>query len=324
MATNPDELSIKLSAFSQHHCPESYLIMVVDDISQNLHLLDQILNTAGYNTTFCTDGQQALERLQFTQPDLILLDLMMPDLSGIDVCKAIRAHPEQNELPIIFITASNEREHLLEAFEQGANDYVTKPVHALELLARVKTHLSLRQSQKNLRMAYQQLEQLAMLDPLTEVANRRALTDAAETEFKRVERYNGIFAVMMVDLDYFKTVNDTYGHQTGDECLKLIAQTLKAHLRDVDHVGRFGGEEFMVILPETDIDQALVLGERLRHQVVHLCPKINQRLVNLSISIGISVYHKADKSVQDIWQRADKALYQSKSAGRNRVCYLVH
>jgi diguanylate cyclase (GGDEF)-like protein len=298
--------------------------MVVDDISQNLHLLDQILNTAGYNTTFCTDGKQALDRLQVIQPDLILLDLMMPNLSGIDVCKAIRANPKHSDLPIIFITASNEREHLLEAFEQGANDYVTKPFHGLELLARVKTHLSLRQSQKNLRIAYQQLEQLAMLDPLTEVANRRALTDAAETEFKRAERYDGIFALMMVDLDHFKIVNDTYGHQTGDECLKLIAQTLKAHLREVDHVGRFGGEEFMVILPETDIDQALVLGERLRYQVAHLCPRINQQVVNLSISIGISIYNKADTSVQNTWQRSDQALYHAKSAGRNRVCSLLH
>ncbi|MFN9176718.1 MAG: GGDEF domain-containing protein [Synechocystis sp.] len=212
---------------------------------------------------------------------------------------------------------------LLEAFEEGANDYVTKPVHALELLARVKTHLSLRQSQKDLKMAYQQLEQLAMLDPLTGVANRRALADCAETEFKRADRYGDVFAVMMIDLDHFKKVNDTYGHQTGDECLKLIAHTLQANLRDVDHVGRFGGEEFMVILPETNLDQALVLGERLRHQVVHLCPKINQQVVNLSISISVSVYHKADKSVQEILQRADTALYQAKSGGRNRVCSLL-
>jgi len=325
MTIVPDWLAGKSSSspLAANHHPESYLIMVVDDISQNLHLLDQILNTVGYNTTFCTDGQQALDRLAVTQPDLILLDLMMPMMSGIDVCKSIRANPDHRDLPIIFITASNERQHLLEAFEQGANDYVTKPVHALELLARVKTHLSLRQSQKDLRMAYQQIEQLALLDPLTEVANRRALGHYAETEFKRADRYGAVFAVMMVDLDHFKTVNDTYGHQTGDECLKLIAHTLKANLRDVDHVGRFGGEEFMVILPETNIDQALVLGERLRHQVVHLCPKINQRVVNLSISVGISIYHKADKSVQEILQRADQALYQAKSAGRNRVCSLL-
>ena len=324
MTTVSDQPAIKSSPLSPHHQPESYLIMVVDDISQNLHLLDHILNTVGYNITFCTDGEQALERLKVTEPDLILLDVMMPRMSGIEVCKTIRANPDYNDLPIIFITASNERQHLLEAFEEGANDYVIKPVHALELLARVKTHLSLRQSQKDLRIAYQQLEQLAMLDPLTEVANRRALGDYAETEFKRAERYDENFAVMMIDLDHFKTVNDTYGHQTGDECLKLIAHTLKANLRDVDHVGRFGGEEFMVILPETDIDQALVLGERLRHQVVHLCPKIDQHVVNLSISIGVSVYHKADKSVQDVLQRADEALlHQAKSGGRNRVCFLL-
>lgn len=321
MTTIPDGLPIPPSPLSPIHRPESYLIMVVDDISQNLYILEQILNTAGYDTTFCTSGQQALDRLAVTRPDLILLDLMMPHLSGLDVCQAIRANPAHRDLPIIFITASNEQDHLLAAFEHGANDYITKPVYALELLARVKTHLSLRQSQQDLKIAYQQLERLALIDPLTDVANRRFLSDAADSEFRRADRYGSVFAAMMVDLDHFKAVNDTYGHQTGDECLKLIAQTLKKLLRDVDHIGRYGGEEFMIILPETDLDQALVLGERLRHHVVHLCPKINERVVNLSISVGISVYHKADRSIQDVLRRADNALYEAKSAGRNCVRY---
>lgn len=296
--------------------------MAVDDISQNLHLLDHILNAAGYNTTFCCDGRQALERLDIAKPDLILMDLMMPNLNGIEVCQAIRAHPDHADLPIIFITASNDRAHLLEAFEQGANDYVTKPVYAPELLARVKTHLSLRQSQKDLKLAYQQLEKLSLLDPLTEVANRRALDNYADGEFKRAERYGSTFAILMIDLDYFKAVNDAHGHQIGDRCLQLIAHTLKSLLREVDQIGRYGGEEFMIILPATDLDQASALAERLRHHVVHLCPKINERIINLSVSIGIATYHKTDTAVEAILQRADKALYQAKAAGRNCVIAL--
>ncbi|BFM40675.1 diguanylate cyclase [Synechocystis sp. LKSZ1] len=304
--------------------PEKFLILVVDDVPRNLQLVVEILDRAGYMTTFATGGKQALERLRASQPDLILLDLMMPEMSGLEVCERIRAEHLELNLPIIFLTASNEREHLIQAFDKGAMDYINKPFYAPELLARVKTQLLLKQAQDELKEAYQKLEDIALLDPLTGLANRRAIATFCETEFARTHRYGDEFAVMMIDLDHFKQVNDHYGHHCGDECLKLIAGVLHDSLRDTDKIGRFGGEEFVAILPKTSLDQALVLGERLRHQVVHLCPKIEQQTIYLSVSIGISSYCKSDSSMGDALRRADNALYNAKAQGRNRVCSISH
>ncbi len=304
--------------------PEKFLILVVDDVPKNLQLVVEILDRSGYMTTFASGGKQALERLNKTNPDLILLDLMMPEMNGLEVCQNIKANSQYENLPIIFLTASNERDHLLQAFDHGAIDYINKPFYAPELLARVKTHLSLKQTQDELKQAYQQLEEIALLDPLTGVANRRAIATFSEEEFCRTKRYDSQFSVMVIDLDHFKQVNDTHGHQCGDDCLVLIAKTLQQNLRDTDKVGRFGGEEFIAILPETGLDQALVLAERLRHHVVHLCPKIGNHVIYLSVSIGITSYHKSDLSIDDALRRADNALYEAKAQGRNRVSSILH
>jgi diguanylate cyclase (GGDEF)-like protein len=304
--------------------PEKFLILVVDDVPRNLQLVVEILDRAGYMTTFATGGKQALERLKNCQPDLLLLDLMMPEMSGLEVCERIRTESLAPDLPIIFLTASNERDHLLQAFDKGAMDYINKPFYAPELLARVKTHLLLKQAQDELKEAYQQLEAIARLDPLTGLANRRAIAAFCEAEFARTHRYGDEFAVMMIDLDHFKQVNDQYGHHCGDECLKLIAQILRENLRETDRIGRFGGEEFVAILPATTLEQALILGERLRHQVVHLCPKLDNQTIYLSVSIGIASYCKSDSNMEDTLRRADNALYDAKAQGRNRVCGLSH
>ncbi|MEB3250440.1 MAG: diguanylate cyclase [Merismopediaceae bacterium] len=302
--------------------PQSYLILVVDDITKNLQLVMEILEQVGYATTFAIGGRQALDRLQTLQPDLILLDLMMPEINGIEVCKILKADEKYQDIPIIFLTASNDREHLVEAFAVGATDYITKPFHAPELLARVKTHLSLKKAQDELKEAYATLEKIVTIDELTNVSNRRAIFAFGEQEFQRAKRYGSDFSVMMIDLDYFKDVNDTYGHYSGDECLRLVANTLKSSIRNTDQVGRFGGEEFITILPETKLGEAIDLGERLRHLIVCLCPKFENQVINLSVSIGVTNYHKNDETLDDVLRRADKALYSAKDQGRNRIVSL--
>ena len=299
--------------------PESYLILVVDDVTKNLQLVMEILEQFGYSTTFALGGQQTLDRLKTLKPDLILLDLMMPGINGLEVCEILKADPILKDIPVIFLTASSERDHLIQAFEKGAIDYVTKPFHSPELLARVKTHLSLKQAQDELKAAYEALEQLVVIDPLTEIANRRAIFTFGEQEFQRAKRYHNCFAVMMIDLDYFKKVNDTYGHFCGDQCLKLVAKTLNQGMREVDQLGRFGGEEFTAILPETNLIEAVKLAERLRQSIAVLCPVIDNQTMNLSISIGVTTYQRTDESVNDVFRRADKFLFQAKEQGRNQV-----
>lgn len=292
--------------------PEDSLILIVDDVKENLEVIATTLEPVGYKTVFASDGFQALEVVQIAKPDLILLDLMMPQMSGFSVCEELKADPELAEIPIIFITASHEPNNLLEAFAKGAVDYITKPFYPRELLARVRTHLELKFSRE-------QLKKLASTDPLTGVWNRRYLFTLAQQEFHRTQRYHRPFTVLMIDIDYFKKINDTYGHALGDEVLTVMSQTILNCLRKVDFFGRFGGEEFMAFLPETDTDVAVMTAERIRETLEKLIISTQNYLVSITVSIGVASYKLGDETVDVIIQRADKALYQAKNQGRNRV-----
>lgn len=314
---------MKINPLSKHENrpfePESFLILVVDDVTKNLQLVMEILEQIGYETTFATSGKKALERLETVKPDLILLDLMMPDMGGLEVCEILKADPQYQKIPVIFLTASNEQESLIDAFAKGAVDYVTKPFHSAELLARVRTHLELKQARDALHEAYEVLERLVVVDPLTGVSNRRAIDVFAQEEYDRAQRYKTDFSVLMIDLDHFKKVNDIYGHYIGDECLKIVAEKLNNSLRIVDQFGRFGGEEFVAILPETSLTDAIKVAERLRIEVSQLVPDIKGFSASLSISIGVSAFQETDQAPTDIFKRADKALYEAKEMGRNLV-----
>ncbi|HEY9852240.1 MAG TPA: diguanylate cyclase [Leptolyngbyaceae cyanobacterium] len=308
--------------------PEDFLILVVDDINQNLQVIGEILEKIGYDTTFATSGEQALERVQAAQPDLILLDLMMPGINGLEVCQQLKNNPKFEEVPIIFLTASNEKEHLLAAFDKGAVDYVTKPFNAPELLARVRTHLELKKTREELKAAlYEQsrliekLEKLATTDPLTGIWNRRYLLSKAEYELDRAIRYQSPFSVLTIDLDKFKQINDLYGHALGDEVLIDVTKNILKLLRKVDCFGRMGGEEFAILLPETDILLAVNVAERIRQQIANLVFNTGDAVLQITACIGVSNYILGNKheTVDAILQRADKALYQAKKQGRDRV-----
>lgn len=306
--------------------PENCLILVVDDVSENLQLIALILEKRGYETTFATSGQQALERVQTANPDLILLDFMMPHMNGLEVCEQLKANPDVAEIPIIFLTASHEQEHLIQAFEKGAVDYITKPFSTAELLVRVRTHLELKYMREQLKKALQEqaqltkdLQNLANTDPLTGVWNRRYLLTLCEAEIERASRYNHLFSVLMLDLDRFKQINDIYGHAVGDEVLIGMTNIVKNSLRKVDFWGRFGGEEFVVILPETNLDSAVGVAERIRETLEKTEFPIQEKQVKITVSIGVSTYQLEDQKIDLVLQRADKALYQAKNQGRNRV-----
>lgn len=305
--------------------PEDCLVLIVDDISQNIQLVMEILDAQGYSTTFARNGKQALERIEMAKPDLILLDLMMPGMNGLDVCAILKANPDYGNIPIIFLTASEEGENLIEAFEKGAVDYITKPFKTPELLARVKTHLTLKRTQDALKKAYEEMEKLATTDPLTEIANRRAILEIGRQEFLRSKRYKTEFCLFILDVDYFKKINDNYGHDIGDLVLISMVSIVNNSLRKVDKLGRagklgrLGGEEFIIILPETSLESGIKVADRIRLTIEKGSITTPIVTIKLTVSIGLSSYTADDHSISDIMKRADNALYEAKEKGRNQV-----
>ncbi len=299
--------------------PKEFLVLIVDDVRSNLKVVGAILDRVGYSTTFATSGEQAFERMKKSKPDLILMDIMMPEMDGIEVCKKIKGISQYEEIPIIFVTASHENKMIMEAFKQGAVDYITKPFKSGELLARVKIHLELKYTRDELRKNLIELNKLATTDGLTGVLNRRHLFILAEQEFNRVCRYGNSFSVFILDVDYFKMINDTYGHTVGDETLKAIAQTTQSLLRNVDLFGRFGGEEFVGFLPETNSEDAFKVAERIRQTIANLNLEIDNNILRITVSIGLATYASTDPDIDEMLKRADLALYEAKRRGRNQV-----
>ncbi|WRH68879.1 MAG: diguanylate cyclase [Planktothrix sp. GU0601_MAG3] len=307
---------MKLESF----IPENFLVLIVDDITNNLKLVGRILDEAGYNTTFAISGYQALNRLKNNKIDLILLDLMMPEMDGLEVCQFIKKDPNLEEVKIIFLTASYEEENLINAFELGAVDYITKPFIKNELLARVKTHLTLKQTTDNLKRALLKLQQLSQLDPLTEILNRRSFFEYAEAQFQRSKQDKSVFSLLILDLDYFKKINDNYGHLTGDRTLITFTLAIQNYLRESDYFGRYGGEEFIILLPETNQEDAQKIAQEICDLIAHLSIPTVQGNLQITVSIGVAVFRSQDTRIEDIFDRADQCLYQAKARGRN-TCY---
>lgn len=306
--------------------PKECLILIVDDVIDNIRLLDKILDGIGYNTVFANSGKEALEIIEnrSTQIDLILLDLMMPEMDGIEVCNILKSNPMHQDIPIIFVTADDSADSFATAFKTGAIDYIKKPFKKAELLLRVenqlklnKAYAGLRKSNDELLEAYALLERLVSIDPLTGLENRRSLVEFGDIQIKLAQRYRSLFSIMMIDLDDFKKINDIYGHPLGDEVLKNIAKILKDSLRNVDHLGRFGGDEFVIILPNTNLENTVIIAERVREKIANFVHNIEEHIIQTTVSIGIASYNSLDDDVNQIIKRADQALYNAKSRGRN-------
>jgi diguanylate cyclase (GGDEF)-like protein len=302
--------------------PENFLILAVDDISDNLQILGAILEEIGYATTFALSGRQALDRLKTVQPDLILLDLLMPEMNGLELCSILKKNENYQDIPVIFITASDRQENLLEIFEVGAVDYVNRPFNVNELLARIKVHLQLKYTRDKLKQATVELEKLANIDDLTGIPNRRHLLTIAEREINRSCRYNCPLSVLMMDIDNFKVVNDRYGHPIGDELLQLITQTVNRHLRKGDCFGRLGGEEFLIFLTHTDTRSALEVAQRIRQMIADLSLVVDEQVIRVSVSIGLATHHQDERDINVLLKRVDEALLEAKKRGKNRV--IIH
>lgn len=291
------------------------LILLVDDNFKNLQVLGTILENR-YKTAVATSGFEALNFLKNRKPDLILLDIVMPEMSGLDLCRQIKSSPETKEIPVIFVTAKTQIDDVVKGFDAGAVDYITKPFHSTELLVRVHTHIDLRK--KTLL-----LKAISQMDGLTMIPNRRHFDEFLSLEMRRCSRERQPLSVIMIDVDYFKLYNDFYGHIKGDDCLKLVAEVIRRSAkRPGDLPARYGGEEFSVVLGNTGLDNALMIARKICSDIEGLkIPHKGSKANNVvTVSIGAaSVIPGRETSPAWLIEQADKCLYKAKQEGRNRV-----
>lgn len=287
-------------------------ILIVDDTIANLDILMELLDE--YDVIDATNGKDALEILDTEHIDLILLDIMMPEMDGYEVCRRIKSQDETKYIPIIFITAKADEESISKAYDVGGSDYIRKPFFPKELYARIKKELRLEE-------LISELKHLSFTDPLTQIYNRRFFIDSSKTVLEIAKREKSPLSLMMIDIDKFKNVNDTYGHQVGDEILKLLAKTMKNRQRKSDMSCRYGGEEFVILLPKTSLTKAEVVAQELRESVQKSYFEMSsQQTVAVTISIGVATVDLENEiNIEKALKRADDALYEAKESGRNRV-----
>ncbi|HUQ19807.1 MAG TPA: diguanylate cyclase [Gemmatimonadaceae bacterium] len=306
---------------------EKKRLLVVDDHEDNVEVLRARLEARGYEVQGANDGQAALDMLEKWIPDLILLDVMMPKIDGLEVVRRVKANESLPFIPVIMQTALDSTERMVAGFEAGADDYVTKPINFAELEARVKSLLRIKALQEALAERERELSEMndkllsmSLTDGLTGVDNRRALEQKLHEMFGHSFRLHEPISCVMCDIDHFKKVNDTYGHQAGDEVLKQFAAILKGEAREIDSVGRYGGEEFLLLLPGTVLDSAVTFAERLRHCIEKNTFTYEGGTLQRTMSCGVASWpHPRVSDAEALLRSADDALYVAKELGRNRV-----
>ncbi len=302
-------------------------ILVVDDHEDNVEVLRARLEARGYDVRGANSGQEALDTINEWIPDLVLLDVMMPDMDGLEVVKRLKADTNLPFIPVIMQTALDSTERMVAGLEAGADDYVTKPINFAELEARVRSLLRIKKLQqalsereKELSVMNDTLLHISLTDGLTGVDNRRSLEQRLHELFEHSLRLHEPIACVMCDIDHFKKVNDTYGHAAGDEVLKQFAEILKAEAREIDRVGRYGGEEFLLLLPGTVLDSAVTFAERLRQRVDDHTFSFEGGTLKRTMSCGVAAWpHPRVSGREEMLKAADDALYVAKELGRNRV-----
>jgi diguanylate cyclase (GGDEF)-like protein len=290
-------------------------VLIVDDMPSNIEILEGVLGT-DYEVLFATSGKEALDIAASQNPDLILLDIVMPDMDGYEVCTQLKANAKTQDIPVIFVTAMDQEEDESKGLNAGVIDYITKPVRPAIVKARVHNHLELKRYRDSLKT-------LSMVDGLTSIPNRRQFDEALENEWRRARRNQTPLALLMMDIDFFKSYNDHYGHLAGDDCLRQLARGLaNAGRRPADLVARYGGEEFVALLPETNAEGALEAAARIQAKVnllniPHFYSSVADRV---TLSIGAAVIVPTDKQMSlDLIKSADDCLYAAKQNGRNTI-----
>lgn len=291
--------------------PTEMTVLIVDDTKENIKVLQRILAEEGYKIGVALSGIQALKNVSKLKPDLILLDVMMPEMDGFETCRRLKSNPETKDISVIFLTAKTEMDDVSMGFEVGAVDYITKPFLDKDICVRVKTHLKLSAALKQLLLQ-------STKDPLTDLFNRRSFNEKLEGEYKRSLRGGEPFSLIFLDIDFFKNINDTYGHSAGDKVIQEVGKFLNKIGRGGDEVCRWGGEEFLIFLPGTSLKGAAEKAEKIREGISSMVIEFQGSKINLTMSLGVGTFQTYLKLSQII-DMADKNLYRAKNRGRNCV-----
>ena len=298
-------------------------ILIADDDPGMRFLLTKTIKKWGYDVIVTDNGDDAWEALNEDKPARIaVLDWMMPGLDGLEICQNLQQNHNTPLIYTILITGKSKKEDLVFALDNGAHDFISKPVYPEELRARISVGRRLVEADDKIQHYAQKMKILATTDPLTGINNRRYFFKLAEIEMERSKRYNSVFSVLLIDIDKFKLVNDTYGHALGDRVLKSMTDSCESSLRTSDIFGRLGGEEFAIVLPETNACGAVFFAERLRKSVEKLkVPHLKNSFATITVSIGVTSYFPEDTNIEAIIHRSDVALYKAKNNGRNQVIF---
>lgn len=304
-------------------------ILVVDDDVVSRSVVEKYLNKAGFCVSTAPNGRQALSLFDQAFFPIVLTDWMMPEIDGPQLCRLIREKKTDGYVFIILITSRDKKTDTVVGLEAGADDYLTKPIHPAELVARINTGIRLLSLEQSLKQANEEIRQLSITDPLTGCFNRGYLVERFPKELSRAARYGHPLSVILADIDHFKKINDTYGHQTGDVVLKSFAQCISKQIRKkIDWVVRYGGEEFLVILPETGLTGGEVMAERLRVAVAEQQIESAGTIVNITASFGgasaVFINDRDQINMERLINLADEKLYQSKREGRNRINFVKY
>jgi len=293
---------------------KEFTILITDDEKLNLDVLGSILSPY-YNILISRNGTRALELVRQYTPDLILLDVVMPDMTGFEVITKLKESNETVNIPVIFITGLTDTDNEEKGFFLGAVDYITKPFNKAIVKARVNTHIKIIDQMRT-------IERLGLIDPLTRISNRRGFENRFNAEWGRAIREQTPVSFMLMDIDKFKSYNDTYGHQQGDVALKTFAEVSSNTInRSNDFIARWGGEEFVILLPNTNVDGSLEIAENVRRNIEESVVLTEDGVITkMTVSIGVnSVTPDTGTCSNDFISKADQALYKAKESGRNRV-----
>ena len=301
---------------------EDIEVLIIEDSQTQALRMRLILEEHGYRVTVATNGLEGINLFQERFFPIVITDWVMPEMSGIEFCRAVREQELDGYVFIILVTARGFKDDTLTGLHAGADDYLVKPVDPAELLARLHTGRRIIKLERTLKMQNEEIGRLLITDPLTKVFNRRYMNDKLPPEFERAERYKRSLSVVMCDLDHFKKINDRYGHLAGDQVLVRIGQCFMHSIREkIDWVSRYGGEEFVIVLPETELPNAITGAERFRLKIADDPVRFNGELIPVTASFGVASFHPLISSkpldVEAIIAVADKCLYRAKEKGRN-------
>ena len=299
-------------------------ILVAEDDPVARKILEKTLSKEGHEVVSVENGRKAFELFKQRFFPIILTDWMMPEMDGIELCRAVRNHQTSGYVFVIILTSKDSKDDIVTGLNSGADDYVHKPFNPPELKARIKTCLRILELERSLKEANENIRILSITDPLTKSYNRGYISECLPKEIQRAIRYGHALSLILCDIDHFKKVNDTYGHLAGDKVLIEFVYSIKQSIRkDLDWIARYGGEEFLIVLPETGPEGALIMAERLRNTISNNKFIVHEKALHITSSFGISGFDLASSdeniSSEILINMADQHLYQCKLEGRNRV-----